>query len=128
MTRGRRISPEELRLQLEEEGADWDIVPMDTIIGSVVAAEDIPIILPVAAGLNVLEEVRRDICSVSQEYPIGAVIASRRSKEERTFALRRELAHQAYLQACKNRKKEALDELGADVRRLSRITVPVRGA
>lgn len=99
---------------------------MTTTLGSVVAAEDIPIVLPVAAGLNVLEDVTRDICSVSQDYPIGAVIASRRTKTERTYALRRELAHQAYLNACEARKKEALDELGRDVRRAAKIVIPVR--
>jgi hypothetical protein len=92
--RGRRISRESLREQIERDGADFGIVPYLSVFGDMLAGELVPTMVPVAPGLNHLDEVPRDITSVSQGYPISKVYASRRQRGERFLAHRRELAHQ----------------------------------
>lgn len=126
--RGRKISREELRRQIEEEGADWGITPYDTIFGDVIAGEEVLTVLPLAKGVNIIEEVSRDICSVDQSYPMGSVIRSRLKKHERTVAHRNEIKHMA-VQAGINSTMEAINhEVAREMRELDkgRIVVPAR--
>lgn len=126
--RGRKLSRETIREQILDDGEDFGIVPMDTTFGDVVAAEEILTVIPLAPGLNTIEPVIRDICSVSQEYPLGRVIASRRKRNERTFAHRAELAHMAEMRSIEQRKEAIYHELEGDIRRADkgRILIPVR--
>lgn len=126
--RGRKISREELRRQIEEDGAEWGIVPYETVFGDVIAGEEVPTILPLAKGVNVLEDVSRDICSVDQSYPIAAVIRSRLQKHERSVAHRNEIAHMAFEAGIKSTKEAIFHEMKADAKAMDkqRVIVPIR--
>jgi len=126
--RGRRISPEELRRQIEEDGEEFGIVAMDSVFGDVLAAEDILTVLPLVPGVNEVEDVRRDICSVSQEYPVAAVIGSRKKKNERSFYHRAEIAQMADRRVHEIKQEAAVHEMKGDARAMDRgrIMVSVR--
>lgn len=116
----RKLSRETIREQIQDDGEDFGIVPMDTVFGTVIAAEEILTVIPLLPGINCIEPVERDITSISMEYPLARVIGSRKKKHERSFAHRAELAHMAEQRAIEIRKEAIYHELESDIRKADR--------
>jgi hypothetical protein len=122
----RIISDAELKRQIARESKRWALHPMVSAYGSVLVAEDIPAVIPLTNGLNVLTRIRRDITGISQEYPWSSLLRNRRHKAERTAALRAEITHARRILEHRRRKEALYRELASDVKAKNkgRIIIP----
>jgi hypothetical protein len=101
------ICNETKREVIEKLGKEWDIVPMDGVLGNVLAAEVIPTKLPVIDGIFIIENISWDIAEVSEDYPFSSILRSRIDRERRKVALSNEIYH-AEMEKLQKDKKEDL--------------------
>lgn len=96
----------EIEIQIAEEGKPWEIVPMTSAFGEVLAAEEIPCIIPIARDIAVIEEVKRDITSVSSEFTFSMLLNSRLDVAKRKVALSKEIEHYAKIKMEEEKKSD----------------------
>lgn len=112
----RQISQAELHRQVTREGRRWKLHAMVSQVGGILVAEDIPCLIPLTRGLNVIVPVRRDITSISQNYPWSCLLRNRKHKAERTAALRTEITLAQYQAEVRRRKEAMVHELSGDIK------------
>lgn len=120
---GRKVSDAELKRQITREGKHWGLVPMLSVFGDVLVAEEIPCVVPLASGLLVLDRVQRDITSVSMDYPFASILRNRKHKAERTASLRSEITRQIDEKLAEQRLAEIYKELHEDLKRANKQKV-----
>jgi hypothetical protein len=127
----RQISNEELKAQIAVEGEHWGLFPMETIFGEVVVGESIPMTIPLG-WFSVVEDVERDITSISTEYQFSDLLRSRFGRSKREMYLARELAQQMKkkdeLRPVEDAKEEFLKEFESGIIRGKVTTGGYRGA
>lgn len=106
-----------LKRQIAREGKRWGLIPMVSIFGDVLVAEDIPCSIPIADGVTVTTRIRRDITSISSSYPWHCLLRNRKYKGERTAALRTEIVEAARQKAIRNSLDDIYHELSNDIRK-----------
>lgn len=121
----RQVSNAELKRQISREGKRWGLVPMMSVFGEVLVAEEVPCVLPLAPGIFVLERVQRDITAVSMSYPWSSLLRNRKRKTERVASLRSELKEVAYRAGLKKKLDEIHEEMAEDIRSAAKQKVTV---
>jgi hypothetical protein len=120
---GHKVSNAELRRQIKREGMRWGLVPMTSIFGHVLVAEEIPCVVPLSGNVMIIDRVQRDITGISQDYPFSALLRNRKHKAERTASLRAEITNQLEEAAIKKRLAEIYAELKSDIKRADKQRV-----
>lgn len=127
----RQISNDELKAQIAREGKDWDLFPMETVFGEVVVGEKIPMAIPLG-WFVLVEDVERDITSVSTEYQFSDLLRTRFGRSKREMYLSRELAREAIKKEerrpIEDAKEEFLKEFESGIIRGKVTTGGYRGA
>ena len=121
----RQVSNAELKRQITREGKRWGLVPMVSIFGDILVAEEVPCVLPLSSGIMYIERVQRDITAVSMAYPWSALLRNRKTKAERVASLRNEITQVAYEAGIKNKLDEIHGALEEDIRSANKSKVTV---
>ena len=111
------VNNEALKRQITREGKRWGLVPMLSVFGDILVAEDIPCTIPVADGVAVTTRVRRDITSISPAYPWHCLLRSRKYKTERSAALRTEIVEASRQKAIRENLENIYHELSGDIKK-----------
>lgn len=119
----RKVSDAELKRQIARNGKRWGLVPMKSVFGDILVAEEIPCVVPLASGLLIMEKVQRDITSVSMDYPFSSLLRNRKGKAERTASLRSEITQEIENKAAEARLAEIYKELHGDLKRAAKQKV-----
>jgi hypothetical protein len=119
----RQVSNAELKRQIARNGRRWRLVPMVSVFGGVLVAEEVPCVLPLAPGIFVIERVQRDITAISMEYPWRALLRNRKGKAERVASLRAEVTQAAYQAGVKKRLDDIHGAMAEDIRSANKIKV-----
>lgn len=87
---------------------------MTSTFGDVLVAEEIPAVVPLTEDLCIVENVKRDITAISQEYPFSSLLRQRGSRVKRVAALGVELTLLGKVQREQARRKK-IDEMYAEM-------------
>lgn len=123
----RIVSNAELKRQIKREGKRWGLFPMVSVFGDVLVAEEVPCVLPLAAGIFILEKVQRDITAVSMSYPWCALLRNRKTKAERVASLRSEITQAAYKAGIKAKLDDIHGSMEEDIRSADKVKVRMNG-
>jgi hypothetical protein len=121
----RKVSNAELKRQITREGKRWGLVPMESVFGDVLVAEEIPCVLPLSPGIFVIERVQRDITAVSMDYPFSCLLRNRKKKAERTASLRQEIKEVAYQTGIAQRLDDIHGEMASDIKQADKGRIMV---
>ena len=119
------ISNQAIKRQIEREGKRWGLVPMRSVFGDILVAEDIPCAIPIADGIFVVTRVRRDITAISREYPWWCLLRNRKRKNERSVALRSEIKEAFRQKQIQSKLDDLYHEMAADIRKADKQIVRV---
>lgn len=120
------ICKQELKRQITREGKRWGVVPMDSVFGDVLCAEDIPCMIPLGNGISCVEKVRRDITAMSLDYPWFCILRNRKYKGERSASLRAEIKEAARVRQIEQNLDDIYHELSADIRKADKQIVRIQ--
>lgn len=112
--------------QIERYGRPWGLIPMKSVLGDILVAEEIPVKIPLTDDISILVKVNRDITAISAEYPFSRLLATRGSRKKRVTALANELAFVSKMkkkEAAQRRVDELYGEMTDDFRRANRTTI-----
>lgn len=104
----------DLERQIKVLGRPWGLIPMTSTFGDVLVAEEIPAVVPLTEDLCIVENVKRDITAISQEYPFSSLLRQRGSRVKRVAALGVELTLLGKVQREQARRKK-IDEMYAEM-------------
>ena len=99
---------------------------MTSTLGTLLVAEEIPAVIPLTDDIAIVENVKRDITAISQDYPFSSILKQRGSRMKRTAALGAELTMLSEMkreQARKNKIDELYAEMTEDFRRANRTRI-----
>lgn len=123
----RIVSNAELRRQIAREGKRWGLVPMTSLYGDVLVAEEVACVLPLAPGIFVIEKVQRDITGVSMAYKWSALLRNRKNKAERVASLRSEITQAAFEAGIKTKLDDIHGAMAEDIRSADKVKVRIHG-
>lgn len=106
-----RIAKADLKRNIARYGARWGIIPIFSIWGDVLAAEKIPVKIPLA-GFSVVFNLVSDITAVDRNFPFKSLIAARKMRHERSISRRQDLA----LMIRAQRRQQRLAEIKAEMK------------
>jgi len=109
---------------IEREGARWGLVPMFLDDGRCLVAEKIPVFIP-GPGVSYVDVLVRDITAISNSYPWGKFLWTRKRKGEREFYARVEMAKAARKKEREWRIEDTKAAMRDDLRAAGRIILPV---
>jgi hypothetical protein len=119
-------SRSDIKEQITILGRPWGLSPMTSTLGTLLVAEEIPAVIPLTDDIAIVENVKRDITAISQDYPFSSILKQRGSRMKRTAALGAELTMLSEMkreQARKNKIDELYAEMTEDFRRANRTRI-----
>lgn len=121
----RKVSNAELKRQITREGKRWGLVPMVSVFGDVLVAEEVPCVLPLSPGLFIIERVQRDITAISMSYPWSALLRNRKTKADRVASLRSEITQVAYEAGIQQKLADIHEQVADDIKKADKGKVVI---
>ncbi len=112
----REPSKAELIRQINREGKRWRLSHMISSFGDVLVAEEVPCIINLGNGISILEDVKRDITSMSTSYPFSSILRNRFKRMDRVKFLGLEIRHAQEKAAFESKMEPVYHQMKQDLK------------
>lgn len=113
-------SKSELMLIIASEGRHWGLAPMVSQFGDVLVAELLPTVLPLTKEMSIVEDVKRDITSISDSYRWSSLLRNRYTAKNRSAALAREIRDEVARKEQEAKDRDLKYAINSDLRDIRR--------
>lgn len=125
----RRVSNATLKRIIEREGPRWGITWMEVEHGDgdvhVIAAQDVPFVMPTDHGFSYGEKVRHPIVEIGSEYTFSHLLQGRVRRHDTDLGVLAAVRQSLEKQQKKAKLDDTLHAMAGDLRRILKGTVQI---